>query len=461
MQQGIRDIIDSQRIFFNSGATRDLKFRKQKLHSLLKVILKREDDILQALHKDLKKHPFEAFGSEITTLQMELKHVLRNLDEWAQPETVDTPLVHWPAKSRILREPLGLVLIFSPWNYPFLLSLAPVVSAVAAGNCCVVKPSEFSEHTSALVADLVREVFEPCHVTVIQGEGSVLGPQLLEQPLFNHVFFTGSPAVGREVMQLAAKHLIPVTLELGGKSPAIVEADAYISQAARRIVWGKFWNAGQTCIAPDYVLVHKSRYDEFVKEAQRFIQLFYGADPLKSNSYGRIIHSRHLRKVASYIAEGELLSGGKVEEADLYIEPTLIKVNGFDKEVMKNEIFGPVLPVLTFENSDEVFSAVAKNPNPLALYVFTSKKSLKNQYLTNIRFGGGGINMPLLHFVTVDMPLEGIGTSGTGNYHGRYSFETFSHRKSIIISPNFPDVRLKYPPFPALKGLIGWLIRKL
>lgn len=461
MEDEIRNIIASQREFFNTGATRDLAFRKRKLRKLHEVLLSRENDILIALGKDLRKHPFEAFGSEITTLLMELKYALNNLHSWAMPEQVPTPLVHWPAKSRIHREPLGLVLIFSPWNYPFLLSLSPVISAMAAGNCCIIKPSEFSVHTSGLVQEIIAEVFEPQHVAVIQGEGQILGPQLLSEPLFNHVFFTGSPAVGREVLQQASQQMIPVTLELGGKSPAIVESDANISEAAKRIVWGKFWNAGQTCIAPDYVLVHQSRFEEFVSEAQKFIRRFYGEDAFQSDSYGRLIHNRHFKKVASYIPQGELIAGGKTIESDLYIEPTLIHVTGFEEAVMRNEIFGPVLPIMKFENSVEVFEAVAKNPNPLALYVFTAKKSLQNKYLTGIRFGGGGINMPLLHFATVDMPLEGIGGSGLGNYHGKYGFETFSHRKSIIVSPFFPDLWLKYPPFPKLKSGLKWLLRNL
>jgi aldehyde dehydrogenase (NAD+) len=325
----------------------------------------------------------------------------------------------------------------------------------------LVKPSEFSPATSAIIDTIVKEVFEPGHVSVIQGEGHDVGPKLLSGPFFNHVFFTGSPAVGREVMKMAAEHLIPVTLELGGKSPAIVESDSNIREAARRIIWGKFWNAGQTCITPDYVLVHQSRYDEFVNESKEFIRKFYGENALFSDSYGRMIHLKHLKAVASYISQGELLHGGRVEEKELYIEPTLVKVNDLKQEIMHKEIFGPVLPVLAYNHSQEVLEIISQNPDPLALYIFSKNRAKQHFYLTKIRFGGAGVNMPLLHFATVDMPLEGIGGSGTGNYHGKFGFETFSHRKSILTTRFFPDLRLKYPPFPALKGGLKWLLRKL
>jgi len=461
MNAEIQSIIQAQRALFDSGVTQDVTYRKQKLKLLLKTLRLQEDRILDALKQDLKKHPFEAFGSEISTLMMETRHALKNLSEWAKPQSVSTPLIHWPAQSKIIREPLGLILVFSPWNYPFFLSLAPIIGAVAAGNCCILKPSEFSPATTELIKQILNEVFEPGHVAIIEGDGKTVGPELLSGPYFNHVFFTGSPAVGREVMKMAAEHLIPVTLELGGKSPAIVEVDANIKESARRIVWGKFWNAGQTCIAPDYVLVHQSCYEDFIRECKFYIQKFYGNNAAMSESYGRMIHLKHLRAVATFIQQGELLYGGQVNEQDLFIEPTLIKVSDLELGIMNKEIFGPVLPIVVFNDTKEALEIISRNPDPLALYVFSKSRSTQNTYLNKVRFGGAGVNMPLLHFATVDMPLEGIGTSGTGNYHGQYGFETFSHRKSILASPLFPDLRLKYPPFPALQGWLRWVLRKL
>ncbi|MEX1188063.1 MAG: aldehyde dehydrogenase family protein [Bacteroidia bacterium] len=450
----IDELFLAQNQFFKSGATRAYKFRKEQIQKLKTALLKNEDKILAALYADLRKSPFEAYSSEITTLKMELDFTLNHLQSWMMDEYVDTPLIHWPASSKVIKEPKGLILIISPWNYPFMLAISPLISAIAAGNCCIIKPSEISSHTSKLIKSLIEEIFPQEFVAVIEGEGKVLGPLLIENHHFDHIFFTGSPSIGKEIMRMASNSLSPVTLELGGKSPAIVCKDTNIKVAAKRIAWGKFWNAGQTCIAPDYVLVEESIQEQFIVELKSAIKEFYGSDPQTSADYGRIISLKHFSQIKKYLQDGDIAFGGKHDELDLYIEPTILINTGLSTSVMRSEIFGPVLPIIPYSNEREVLEIVEHNPYPLACYIFTRNKKTEKFFLTNIRFGGGGINIPLIHFAHTELPLEGIGTSGNGNYHGKSGFDTFSHSKSIMKSGYFPDVALKYPPFIKLNKWI-------
>lgn len=458
-QAHIDEVVAKQKAYFKTGITKSVSFRKKQLKALKQAILTHEQEILVALHSDLRKPEFEAFSSEIGTLIMELNHTLNHLDEWTAREYVPTPLVIQPAKSFIIREPVGVVLIISPWNYPFMLAIAPLISAISAGNCAIVKPSNQSKASSSLIQKLITQVFDEAYVAVIEGPGSEAGSMLIEKHRFDHIFFTGSPSVGKSVMRMAAEHLSPVTLELGGKSPAIVDASADIKVSAKRIVWGKFWNAGQTCIAPDYILVHESIYEEFLAELKQSILAMFGDNPIKSDSYGRIINDRHFQVLKSYLDQGSIFSGGRFDTTDLYIEPTILTDVSFEDEVMKTEIFGPILPIFKYKDEDQVLEMVAKNPKPLACYVFSNKRKSQEFYLNAISFGGGGVNILLVHFAQSHLPLGGIGSSGMGCYHGKYGFETLSHKKAIVRSGFFPDVFLRYAPFGKLQKLVRYIMK--
>lgn len=450
----VKKLVLEQREFFKSGKTRSYSFRRSQLVALKEAIKKNEEEILEAVYKDLKKPVFEAYSSEILTLYNDLSFTLNNLKSWMKVERLSTSLIHWPSSTRIIKEPVGNVLIISPWNYPFLLALSPLISAIAAGNCSIIKPSEYSIHTSELLTKLVKDIFDPGFVHVINGDGHILGPQLIEKHHFDHILFTGSPAVGKEIMRMASQQLSPVTLELGGKSPAIVEKDANIKVSAKRIAWGKFWNAGQTCIAPDYVLVHEDIKDEFIEALKNSVLEFYGKDAEKGKNFGRIISKKHFKDLIPLLGKGKIEIGGSSDENDLYIEPTILTDVSLDDEVMQREIFGPILPVITFKSQDEVIQIVEHNPYPLSCYIFSESQKKKDFYVESIRFGGGGINIPLIHFSHPELPLEGVGNSGIGNYRGKYGFDTFTHRKSIMSMPTWPDIPLKYPPFMKLNGLI-------
>lgn len=450
----IDELFAAQQRFFKSGATRSYEFRKSQLLKLRKAISENEEGILQSLKADLKKPEFEGYSSEISTLKMELNFTISHLQNWMMAKSIDTPLIHWPASSKIITEPLGLVLIIAPWNYPFMLCISPLISAIAAGNCAIIKPSEISSNTSAFIKKFIENLFDEEFVAVVEGDGKQNVQLLIENHHFDHVFFTGSPAVGKEIMRMAAKTLSPVTLELGGKSPAIVEKDANLKVSAKRIAWGKFWNAGQTCIAPDYVLVDNSVEDEFLSELKSALIEFYGNDPQLSKDYARIINTNHFRRIQSYLNDGKIALGGKVDEADLYIEPTILSYVSLSDQVMKDEIFGPILPIIPFSSKEEVLEIIEVNPYPLACYIFTQNHKKETFYLENIRFGGGGINIPLIHFAHTELPLEGVGYSGMGDYHGKAGFETFSHKKSIMKSGYFPDITLRYPPYLKLNKWI-------
>lgn len=441
-----QDLYNVQQTFFASGRTLSYKFRRQQLKQLKTAIKKREKDILDALNADLHKHPVEAYSSEIGFLYTEIAHLLSNLKRWMKPENVSSPFIMYPSKSRVHRVPLGLTLIIGPWNYPFQLIMAPLAGAIAGGNCAIVKPSELAPRTSAVIATLIRETFDPAYITTVEGDGGAVIPDVMRHR-FDHVFFTGSAAIGRKIMELSIPHLTPVTLELGGKSPCIVDDRVDIKVAAKRIVWGKFWNAGQTCIAPDYVLVHNSVKDELVAAMKKAIVKFFGEDPAGSPDYARIINKKRFGTLNSYLQQGEVLHGGVVNENELFIQPTLLDNVSWNSSVMQEEIFGPILPILTFSSLEEAVRVVRQQPNPLSLYLFTKRSSTEKIITEQIIFGGGCINNTLGHFTNPELPFGGVGHSGIGQYHGKYSFMTFTHAKSIMKTGTWIDVAMKYPPF--------------
>lgn len=443
-----------QLAYFKSGKTRPLAFRIQQLKRLTEVVRKHEAEILQALHRDLRKSAFEAYGSEIGVFYKEVTHTLVHLPEWMEPKRASTPLMFLPSSSRVIPDPLGTVLIMAPWNYPFLLMMTPLVSAIAGGNTAFIKPSEQAPHTAAIVETIVTEAFERDFVAVFQGQGHVVAPTLIRQLRFDHIFFTGNPAAGRKIMELASIHLTPVTLELGGKSPCIVDSKVNIAYAARKIAWSKMINAGQTCVAPDYLLVHESVKAPLLEAIKSQFSRMLGNDPKASPDYGRLINRKRFDAVASYLQQGEVLYGGKTDAEDLFIEPTLLEVKDAESPVMKEEIFGPILPIITYRTREEVLAWIERNPYPLALYVFTNSRDTERFYTEQVRFGGGCINNGVIHVGNPDLPFGGVGTSGMGQYHGKHGFDTFTRPKSILKTPTWSDVPLWYAPY---RGNLKWI----
>ena len=439
--------LEAMREYYYSGATRSYAFRKEQLLKLKACVIKYEKEIFEALHIDLRKSPEECWITENGFLLSELKSSIRNLKERMEPQSVGTNLLNFPSKSYILSEPLGVVLIIGPWNYPMQLLFTPLVGAISAGNCVVLKPSELAPATAAIMKTIIEEIFDKRYILYVEGDGAVVVPQMMNSFVFDHVFYTGSTAVGKIIYNLAAKDLVPVTLELGGKSPCIVEADADIKTAARRIAMTKFSNAGQMCVAPDYVLVHASVKEKLVEELKKCISAFFGDDAQESGYYGRIINERQFLRLEKYLANGKLLAGGKTDKADLFIEPALLEINNAGEPVMQEEIFGPILPLIGFTEMNEAMAVIKQHPNPLAMYVFTSSKEKENAWLQSVPFGGGCINNASFHLTNHHLPFGGRGTSGLGNYHGKFSFDTFSHKKAIMKTPTWIDPSLKYPPF--------------
>jgi aldehyde dehydrogenase (NAD+) len=450
----IKTIVQKQRDYFNSGATKSVKFRKEQLTLLKNLVSTHEADFIEALKKDLRKHEFEAYATEIGFVLIELKKAISNVEKWAKPRTVPTPLFHFNGSSFVQPEPYGVTLLISPWNYPFQLLFAPLVGAMAAGNTAVLKPSEFAPATSAMIAKVISENFAPEYIACIEG-GIPESKALLEEK-FDYIFFTGGTNVGRIVYQAAAKHLTPVTLELGGKSPCIVDRDTNIFLTAKRIVWGKFVNAGQTCIAPDYVLVDKSVKDQLVAKIIEYVKKSYGDDAQRSEHYPRIINQQHLKRVAAYIEDGDILFGGKVDESDNYIEPTLLENVSEDAKVMTDEIFGPILPIIEYDNLNEAIAFINKRPKPLALYIFSKDDKKVQKVLSETSAGGVTVNDTLLHIANPHLPFGGVGESGIGAYHGQLSFDVFSHMKSVLRRTFLVDDPVRYAPY---KLKISWLRR--
>lgn len=445
----------AQRAYFNRGATLPVSARRAALVKLELALREREDRILAALKQDLNKHPFEAYETELGLVRSELRFALRHLARWTRPRRVATPLAHFPSRSRIRPEPYGVVLIMAPWNYPVQLTLVPLISALAAGNCAVVKPSAYAPATSAALAELISSVFPPEYVAVVEG-GRAENTALLEQR-FDYIFFTGSPEVGKSVMKAAAAHLTPVTLELGGKSPVIVAEDADLELAARRIVWGKFLNGGQTCVAPDHVWVKREQRDALVNLLGKYIVDSYTAFPLKGEDLPRIINEKHFDRLLGLMGSGRVAQGGRWDRAQLRIEPTVLVDVTEDDPVMGEEIFGPILPVLTYDDLDGLIAHLQQKEHPLALYLFTRSGETERKVLGRLRFGGGCVNDTVVHLATSRMPFGGVGNSGMGRCHGKYGFDTFTHEKSVLKKGRL-DVPVRYPPYDG--GKIG-LLKKL
>ncbi len=455
----IRETAARLRKFYETGATRDPGFRIAMLKKLGGAIRSAEADIMAALRDDLRKPEFESYASEIGILYPEISHAAGNLRNWSRPERVPTPIIHFLSRSVIYREPYGTALIMSPWNYPFQLTIAPLIGSIAAGNCALIKPSELSPATSALIAKLVADTFDPSYITVAQG-GVETATAVLEEK-FDFIFYTGSTAVGRVIMTAAAKHLTPVALELGGKSPTIVAADARLDYAAKRIAWGKFFNAGQTCLAPDYLLVHRSVRKEFIRLFTGAIRDFFGEDPRRSPDYARIINERHFSRVASLMRDGDIIHGGNTAPDERYIEPTIIANVTPDHRIMQEEIFGPLFPVIEYDSPDEVVSHINSMPRPLAIYYFTGRPRTARALFAHVHSGGACVNDTISHVGSHHMPFGGIGESGMGAYHGRYGFDIFTHRRSVLIRSNLIDMPLRYPPYGRKVGLLKMLFKLL
>lgn len=436
-------LLTEQRQFFATGATKPLDFRLQQLRRLKAAILERQTDIVEAAKADLGRPEYEGYF-EIGVL-MELNHILKRLKCWIKPRRAGVPLSQWPASAWVQPDPLGAVLIIGPWNYPFQLLISPLMGAIAAGNCAILKPSELAPATSRVVAELVESTFAPNHVAVV--EGGVETAQALLAQKFDHIFFTGGTRVGQIVMEAAAKQLTPVTLELGGKSPCIVDQDVKLDIAAKRMIWGKYVNAGQTCVAPDYLLVHEAVKPALLEAMQGAIAEFFGDDPAQSPDLARMVSDRQFDRVASFLDGQDIVVGGQTDRETRYIAPTILDNVSWDAPVMQEEIFGPVLPVLTYGEIDEAIAAINARPKPLALYLFTRNRALQERVLSSTSSGGVCLNDVFLQVSIWDMPFGGVGDSGIGAYHGKTSFDTFSHQKSVLKKPFWMDLDWRYAPY--------------
>ena len=451
----IREIVEKQRAYFQSGATLSLSFRAEMLNKLYGAIKKYEAEITAALNADLGKSDFEGFMCEIGLSLSEISYMRKHLKRFARPHRVRTPLAQFASKSYTLAVPYGNVLIMSPWNYPFLLSIDPLVNAIAAGNTVVLKPSAYSPATSNVVAKLISECFDPSYVAVVTG-GRRENAALLDEK-FDFVFFTGSQAVGKEVLRHTAEHLTPAVLELGGKSPCIVDESAKIDLAAKRIVFGKYLNCGQTCVAPDYILCQSAVKDQLLAAIAREIETQYGKSPLSNPDYGKIVNEKHFDRLCALIDREKLFVGGAFNRDTLQIEPTVMDAVTWEDDVMQDEIFGPILPVLTYETIDEVVGLLANRQKPLALYLFTENRANIKQITSRCAFGGGCINDTVIHLATSEMGFGGVGESGMGAYHGKVGFDAFSHRKSIVDKKTWIDLPMRYQPYQ--RGFYGKLLR--
>ena len=452
----VQNIVKNQKKFLEELKRKDVEYRIEKLKALKKVIKENEDEIAKALYKDLNKDKVESYMVEVGMVLSELSYIIKNTKRWAKPKRVATPLSQFLASSFIVPEPYGVVLVMSPWNYPFLLTMQPVIGALAAGNTCIIKPSRFSINTSKIMKKLIEKVYDEKYVSVVWGED--VSEELLKQDV-DYICYTGSPRVGKIVMKAAAEKLIPVTLELGGKSPCIVEKTADIKLAARRIAFGRILNAGQTCIAPDYILVEKEIKEQFVEELKKNIIKMVGKNPLENKEYPKLIGEKQFNKVKEMLVEKEIIYGGKYDEKTLKIEPTILKCT-YKSKAMEEEIFGPLFPIIEFTKIDEVIKYITSNPKPLALYLFTNNKKLQKRILREVPFGGGCINDTIMHIASHNMPFGGVGNSGMGSYHGKYSFDTFTHYKSIIKRSNLIDMPMRYHPYKDSNyKLIKWFLK--
>jgi len=447
------------RQYFESGITKTWDFRKTQLQKLKAALLQYETAFHNALYTDLKKNPEECWVTETGFLLSEINTSLKHCKVWMQTELVPTNLLNMPSKSFVLKEPLGVVLIIGPWNYPLQLLFTPMVGAIASGNCCVLKASEFAPATAAVMKQLIEATFVKEHILFTEGDGATVIPAMMNNFDFDHVFYTGSTAVGKIIYKMAAEKLVPVTLELGGKSPCVVEADANIKVAAKRIAMTKFSNAGQMCVAPDYVLVHESKKEALVAALKSTLSNFFGDTAEDSYNYSKIINEKQFDRLVSYLSQGNILHGGRTDKSKLFIEPTVMDNLHMDAAIMKEEIFGPILPILSFTTKEDALKIIAQHKNPLAFYVFTSSRVKEKDWLNSVAFGGGCVNNASWHLTNHHLPFGGRGFSGTGNYHGKNSFDTFSHKKSVMKTPTWFDPAIKYPPFKGKLKLFKWVIR--
>lgn len=438
-------LVQAQKNHFADQQTKNVSERKQLLKRLLTVVLEKEKEIVDALYLDFKKSEYESVMTETSIVISELKRTIKNINYWAKPQHVTPALLNFPSSSKIYKEPYGAVLIIAPWNYPYQLALVPLIGAIAAGNTVVLKPSELTPNTSKITKEIIESVFDKNLVAVVEGGVDVSTELLAER--WDYIFFTGSVQVGKIVAKAAARFLTPVTLELGGKNPCIIDKTANIKLAAKRIVWGKFINGGQTCIAPDYLLIHKSVKDNFVSCFKSEIEIAYGKNPEDSKDYPRIVNQRNFDRLASMLENETFLVGGKTNREDNYIAPTLIDEPSLDSEVMKGEIFGPISPVISYETEKDLENIIHKYEKPLALYVFSGNKKFANKMITKYSFGGGTINDTTVHFANHHLPFGGVGESGIGSYHGKQTFDLFSHKKGVTRRYNWLDLPMRYAPY--------------
>lgn len=452
-----QQIHQQQKEFFNSRITFNIEYRVTSLKKLKAILARDEQEIYKALKADLRKSEFEAFVTEFQVILGELETYIKNTDKWSRPIKVPAALLNFPSKARRYPEPFGNTLIISPWNYPFQLALAPLIGAVAAGNTVVLKPSEFSSATSDLLQRVCSESFEPGHVSVVTGDADIA--KELTSLKWDYLFFTGSPGVGQKIYEAAAKHLTPVTLELGGKNPAVIHESAHLEVCSKRIVWAKFLNSGQTCIAPDYLLVHHSIKQKFVDLLKKDIEMFFGENPQESKDYPRIIREAHFESLMEMIADSKVLSGGENDKEDLYIAPTLIDEPDRESKVMKDEIFGPVLPIISYNEKADVEKWITSYEKPLGAYVYSSDDSFSNWFINRFSFGGGVVNDSMVQFLNEGLPFGGVGNSGIGSYHGKKTFEIFSHYKSVVHRGTWLDIPVKYPPYDKRISLVKKVLR--
>lgn len=452
----IGNIIQTQRDFFQTGKTKDVNFRIEQLTTLKQAIIEHEQSIVEALKADLHKPELETYLTEISVIK-DIDYAIKNIQNWSKPKKAAVSWDFFSYSAKIYPEPLGVVLIIGPWNYPFQLIISPLIGAIAAGNCAIIKPSEIASHTSGVIAKIIAKHFDPTYIAVV--EGGVEASQKLLAEKFDHIFFTGGTAVGKIIMAAAAKYLTPVTLELGGKSPCIVDTDINLEHTVRRITWGKFINAGQTCIAPDYLLVNKTIKKDLIDGLEKSLKEFYGDNPVNSPDYARIISQKHFERLVSFLKDGKVVIGGENQPSERYIAPTLIDNVSLEDSVMQEEIFGPILPIIEYTDIAEAIALINSRPKPLALYLFSQDKNLQKRVLQETSSGGVCINDTVMQVGVSSLPFGGVGDSGIGNYHGEASFDTFSHKKSVLQNSFWLDLKWRYAPYqgklPLIKKLLG------
>lgn len=452
----LKQLIEEQRKHFATGKTKSLDYRLDQLKKLRQAILERESLIVAALNQDLRKPELDSYITEIRVSIQEIDYALKHLKKWAKPRRVKTSLETFPSVAQIYPDPLGIVLIISPWNYPFALAISPLIGAIAAGNCAVIKPSESTPTVSQVIAEIIQQTFSTTEIAVVEGD-AIISQQLLMEK-FDHIFFTGGTKIGQLVMEAAAKNLTPVTLELGGKSPCLVDTEIDLEETAKRIAWGKFLNAGQTCIAPDYLLVEKSIKEALISKLQECIVKFYGTNPQISPDYCRIVNERQFNRLKALLKDGDILTGGQTDLAEKYIAPTLMTNVSLESELMQEEIFGPILPILDYANLEDAIAFINQRPKPLALYLFSNNKSKQERILEATSSGGVCINDTIFQVGVIDLPFGGVGPSGMGAYHGKATFDTFSHYKSVLKKSFRFELNVRYPPYG---NKLNWIKRLL